>query len=158
VRANECPPLFAVLAGTSAVPGSWVVVPCAGPARIKREADRGSYLPATVRPSSRPRDRHRGGHVTRREKCALFFLFAFPRIRKDGEHCIFSHKIKFWHETIDERLSQYQIPGHYVLSLHYFSWDDFDYILLKDRTIIQPDSCSRCRALSAESRRDWVLH
>jgi hypothetical protein len=33
-------------------------------------------LPATARAGSRPWDRRRGGQVTRRKKCALFFLFA----------------------------------------------------------------------------------
>jgi hypothetical protein len=85
------PPLFAVLAGTSAVPhhgpfqargpscrARWPRARSASflPACIKADADRWSHLPATARPGSRPRDRHRGGQVTRWKKCALFFLFA----------------------------------------------------------------------------------
>jgi hypothetical protein len=65
----------------------------------------------------------------------------FLHIRKELEHCIFSHKLKVWNKTADERLTQYQVPGYYVLSPHCFSWNDFDYILLKDRPVIQPDAC-----------------
>lgn len=63
----------------------------------------------------------------------------FQTIKKSYRHCIFSHKIKFWEDTPDPYLSQYQIPAHYLLSSHIFSWSDFEFMILKDKPILQPE-------------------
>lgn len=67
----------------------------------------------------------------------------FNRLRSTSPHLIISHKLKFWEDTPDPYLSRYQIPGHYLLSLHIFSSENFRYMILKDKPILVPDSGSQ---------------
>jgi hypothetical protein len=65
----------------------------------------------------------------------------FHSIRGKGSYlpCILSHKLKFWDDTPDPYLSQYQIPGYYQLSMHIFSKEDFEYMIVKNKPILEPD-------------------
>jgi hypothetical protein len=63
----------------------------------------------------------------------------FRKIRKSYPNCIFSHKLKFWENRLDPYLSQYQIPGHFLLSIHICSWSEFEFIIIKDKPILEPN-------------------
>ncbi|MGI0015024.1 MAG: hypothetical protein ACREBU_16520 [Nitrososphaera sp.] len=62
---------------------------------------------------------------------------SFNSARKFYRRCILSHKLKFWEDRKDPYLSQYQIPGNYLLSLHIFSQRDFEYMIVKDKPILE---------------------
>ncbi len=62
----------------------------------------------------------------------------FHHVRRNYRHCIFSHKLYFWGDTHDPHLSHFQMAGQYMLSLHVISWFDFDFIILKDKPVLQP--------------------
>ncbi len=72
-----------------------------------------------------------------REFNARLDVFSALRAKADRVPYIVSHKIKLWDPTIDPFLKEVQIPSHYNLSLHVFSLDDFDYVILRDKPIIQ---------------------
>jgi hypothetical protein len=57
--------------------------------------------------------------------------------RADGVHII-SHKFPLWEDTTDPYLGDFQIPAGYLLSLHVFSQEAFDFLLLKNMPILQP--------------------
>ena len=59
----------------------------------------------------------------------------FPGVRSSlgGERCIFSHKLKLWPpESPDRFLEGTGIGGEYPVSIHVFSADDVDYLILRD--------------------------
>jgi hypothetical protein len=62
----------------------------------------------------------------------------FPQIRMQYAPCILSHKLKFWVNQSDSVLSGTKIPSEYSLSLHVFSLSDFDYMTLRDSSVLQP--------------------
>lgn len=64
----------------------------------------------------------------------------FKDLRSTYEHCIFSHKVKFWEAQSDPVLNGKDIPSRYAMSLHIFSLEEFDYLTLKDIPILQPDA------------------
>ncbi len=61
----------------------------------------------------------------------------FGSLRKELKRCIISHKLKLWERTPDPRLTRYQIPSHYFLSLHFFSIEDFSFMILQDRSTLE---------------------
>jgi hypothetical protein len=61
----------------------------------------------------------------------------FLTIRQSKSPCILSHKIKFWFSGKDDILAESGIPGAYNLSLHVFSLKDFDYMTLKDLSVLE---------------------
>lgn len=63
----------------------------------------------------------------------------FPEFRRKYQHCIFSHKLKFWCNEPDPILKPISIPSQYALSLHVFTLDEFDHITLKDLSILEAD-------------------
>jgi hypothetical protein len=63
----------------------------------------------------------------------------FEREKEHWPRCVFSHKLKFWDPDTDPVLSETQIPGRYVLSFHVFSWDLFEYIILRDISMFEPE-------------------
>jgi len=67
-------------------------------------------------------------------------LPTFELLRKSREHCILSHKLKFWDPEPECFLSRCQIPSHYLLSLHVVSQIDFDFIILKDMPVLEEDN------------------
>ncbi len=64
----------------------------------------------------------------------------FEKVRRQSAHCIFSHKVKFWEDTSDPYMQQYQLPGYYHLSLHVISSSEFDHMILKDKPKLEPDT------------------
>jgi hypothetical protein len=60
----------------------------------------------------------------------------FHDVRARSNPCIFSHKLVLWEDRSDPYLQKYHLPGRYVLSIHVFSWDDFRYLILNDRSIL----------------------
>ena len=61
----------------------------------------------------------------------------FPTVRSSlgrRERCIFSHKVRVWPATSpDSFLAATGVDGEYELSIHAFSSDYFDYLILRDR-------------------------
>jgi hypothetical protein len=53
---------------------------------------------------------------------------------------ILSHKVQLWDPKHDPFLRDFQIPSHYLLSVHFFSLEDFKYLILQDRPVIDCDS------------------
>jgi hypothetical protein len=72
-----------------------------------------------------------GGVESMRERCA-----AFPEVCQqldEGQRCIFSHKLKLWPpEAPDPFLAGTGINGEYDVSVHVFSGEDIDFLILRD--------------------------
>jgi hypothetical protein len=67
---------------------------------------------------------------------------SFSSLQKRYDHCIFSHKLKFWVSRPDPILDGFDIPAGYTMSLHVFSLEEFDYMTLRDIAVLEPDSAS----------------
>lgn len=67
----------------------------------------------------------------------------FPDILETFPNSILSHKLKFWEDTPHPYLSGYKISADYLLSVHVFSLQMFDFLILKDVPIIQGDRDGR---------------
>ncbi len=64
----------------------------------------------------------------------------FAGIRPRRKRCILSHKLKFWEDIPDPYLKRQQISGQYQLSLHVFSWNDFEFMIVRDKPILELES------------------
>jgi hypothetical protein len=62
----------------------------------------------------------------------------FPEIRARYAQCILSHKLKFWMKRSDPVLSGTNVPADYNLSLHVFGLAEFDYMTLRNVSVLQP--------------------
>jgi hypothetical protein len=56
----------------------------------------------------------------------------FPEVAATRAPCIFSHKLDCWAANPDELTAEAGIGGTYQLSLHVFSRQDFEYLILSD--------------------------
>jgi hypothetical protein len=67
----------------------------------------------------------------------------FPKIKHEQNGpCIFSHKLVVNDADTDPILQGTDIPSGYNLSLHVFSFADFDYLTLRDIAILEPPTSS----------------
>lgn len=65
----------------------------------------------------------------------------FPAVRACMKQpCTFSHKIRLWNDTQDPWLARHETSGSYRLSLHIFSLSDFEYLILRDMSILEGPS------------------
>lgn len=67
----------------------------------------------------------------------------FQRQRRKSERLIFSHKVELWETQKDPLLEPFEIPSSYVMSLHFFSLEDFEFMLLRDKGILEAESDAR---------------
>jgi hypothetical protein len=64
----------------------------------------------------------------------------FQDFARTQAYSIFSHKLIFWKDSSDPLLKSTKIPGEFAVSLHIFSSEVFDYLILKDLPILEaPD-------------------
>ncbi len=67
----------------------------------------------------------------------------FESVVRADQPCIFSHKLKLWTDKQAPLLEESGIPGNYKLSLHIFSLEDFDHLILKDHPILEAAADSK---------------
>lgn len=83
---------------------------------------------------------------------------AFPEVRElveAGERCIFSHKLKLWPPGApDEFLGGSGLNGEYEVSLHVFSAEDVDFLILRDVPRLESERTIVDYRLSAADRPD----